>query len=216
MGNARVYYQDAYILRVVPWTEGSQIISLLSPEQGLFTALWQKPKTTKPGKDNHPQLFESLKVALQKSGDHRYKIRSFEELEDSYRVNSLKQYLGLNLLARILLLTTPEAPGENLICSLWRKYLRVTFEEPHTLLYLLADIHFSQGTWPSMQFCESCHQVYDGPILHEDTKLQCQQCASAHAKTLQNESVRWLSERYHSKEALLTPPPQAKALKEFL
>ena len=209
----KIAYQDCEVLRITPWTDDKLILTLLSKEQSLFSALYKVPqKTRRLEKDNFPNLFQSIQGALQFHPEGKHKLRDFDVTETPQPL-SLQRYGGLCLLSRILQLTLAEHHADPQGYSLWKQQQLGEFDLSHWT-EILCDLHFIWGTWPSGQYCEICGETQSSLGFREKW-ITCSKCHPS-AEMLSQHLLAWLKFRYRKPKGLALDPKDAKLLRRYL
>ena len=210
---SKIAYQHCEVLRITPWTDDKLILTLLSKEQCLFSALYKVPeKARRCEKDNFPNLFQSIHGALHFHPEGKHKLREFDVTQTPHPL-SLHRYSGLCLLSRIFQLTLAEHSDDPQGHSLWKLHRNGDFDETQWL-ELLCDLHYIWGTWPSAQFCEICGDA-SSPIGVRENNICCEKCHPS--MVLLSEHLRlWLTRRYRQSKGLALSPEDAKLLKRLL
>jgi recombinational DNA repair protein (RecF pathway) len=210
---AKIAYHNCEVLRITPWTEEKLILTLLSKEHCLFSALYKIPKKTRhPEKDHFPNLFQSLSGALQFQSEGKHRLRDFDVIARPPSIN-LRIYTGLCILSRMLQLTLGEHPSDPQAHSLWKMHREGNFDENHWTL-LLCDLHYIWGTWPTAQNCEICGSSASELNVQED-KICCSHCRNSHQRLSENLMI-WFRCRYRQSSALALDLEDAKLLKRLL
>lgn len=219
MGRTKVFYQKAFVVNILAWTESQRLVSLLSYEMGLFVVVWKLPAKGKTKGDFIPNLFQSIEVAIQPSGEGRYKMRSFQVLQDSFMFGSLKGFLHLNLLARMTLLLTSESPDEGMMYHLWQSHQKGLESLESEMASLFADVLFVQGLWPSWESCFRCHGFVDREetILLSKMGVICRKCREFEDHAYPNVIWQWLKNRFVQRsDRLALTEVEDKLLHKFL
>ncbi len=216
MSRGPVIYLEAYTVRRIPYTEDSCMLSLLSREQGLTSALWKVPATRRrrPGAPQEPQTFSLLRATLQRGGEDIARLRSFEELPGSYRFDQQDRYLLLCLLARATLLTVTRSPQEGQVFDLWQTCAGPAQQEKLALLDLLAGLHAVHGTWPLPGRCEECGHALRGKAVLAGWRLLCGACAPPPRQELAGAELVWLQGSSATRPACTAET--ARRLEKFL
>ena len=208
----RVVYQTCTVLRSTPWTEDQSILTLLSKERCLFSALWKRPKRRREGEDLQPNLFQTFQGAMAFNHEGLHKLRQFEVLmlaPSQY----LDSYGRLNLLSRIFQWLLGENQGDPQPFSLWQKHQHL-ISNPTEWVDFLADLLFVLGALPDKWECSQCHQSQGiGTNLHAE--LVCADCEQSSSK-ISSETLDWLASRHQGQRWLAPIPPDAKLVGPYL
>ncbi len=215
--------QFCQVIGSTPWTERKTILTLISKERCVFSALFTEKKADldKPlrakqlkhqGKEIRPGLFQELRAQISFHPDGHHKLRDFEVHQTSPNAITSKTYSGLCLLSRILQKTHGEHLGDPQPYTLWSKHQKGEFDRQHWLC-VLADLNWCWGTWVNLNHCEVCGQR----TIHfhiQNGQLACQHCAPKHPKLLDSQR-QWLDTYLHSATQLAVSSKDVKLLARF-
>jgi len=209
---SRVVYQTCTVLKSTPWNEDQWILTLLSRERCLFSALWKRPSRRRLAEDLQPNLFQTLQGVLSFKDDGHHKLRQFEVLQLPPS-GELLAYDRLNLMARIFQWLLFEHQGDPQPFALWQKHqhgLRNILDWTD----FLADLLLVQGGLPDKIQCSNCKDT-DQPGVDTKGVPTCQRC-HPRVTPISRDALRWLAHRHKAHRWLAPIPADAKLIEPYL
>jgi recombinational DNA repair protein (RecF pathway) len=210
---AKVVYQTCFVLNITPWEENKNILTLLSRERCLFTALHHiRPQKSQLGADLFPNLFQTVQATLNFKEDGRHRLLGFHTSDSSPCQQNLHAYSGLCLLSRTLQKTVHENQEDPMPFQFWKRQMSGPFGDEHWT-DILCDLNYTFGTWPSCTHCEQCGTKKED-LQNSGDKLHCSSCGvgihlSPSLKT-------FFKRHFLSDQHLALAPEDAKLLRRIL
>lgn len=208
----RVVYQTCIVLRSTPWTEDQSILSLLSKERCVFSALWKRPKRRREAEDQQPNLFDTITGALAFDPGGHHKLRQFEATSLAPR-KDIPTFEKLNLMARIFQWLLGENEGDPQPYSLWKKH-ESRLSNPLEWTDFFADLLFVLGCLPETLRCQQC--TGNSKLgLSPEGEIVCSECQEVFME-VSTDTQKWVSSRHLGQRWLDPVPPDAKLVMPFL
>lgn len=194
----KFFYRDAYIIKIIKFNDQIQILTLISKEEGKFSAIWSTPDSKKIGMDCHPVLFSFIHAVIQRKSEANFTIRKFETI--SYIINNYHSDISYNLCcfsSRLTQLIDEDLSSEHSAFPIWEN-LNITKFEKIDYLNILCDFLFIHGLWFSFSECEKCHSNYNNYFYLEDKILICYKCKRNHSKRIDLQFIDFMRAKYSS------------------
>jgi recombinational DNA repair protein (RecF pathway) len=170
----KVSIQKCYVLKITPWEDHKSIITLLSRERAIFSALHvtdiklssalsakrQLSQRKKWGAELTPNLFHKIEATLHFKDNAKHRLLDFSTIGDSFPCSShpsmnLHHFSGMCLLSKILQHNLGENQNDTSPYLVWKNQCKRDFQQ-ESWLELLCELHYMLGTWPQTEQCEIC------------------------------------------------------------